>query len=124
MLWIWYVCQTHVSLSLAGLTCLSNSWYLGLGLLPSPSSLSLTCLSDPRFLVSDPCYFGLGWLLTSSDLGLVYFPNYFGFYWLSSPSLLRLACSPYLCYLGLGWLQSSSSLGLTYLLDPCYFRLN
>jgi hypothetical protein len=123
MLWVWYVCQTHVSLSFVGLTCLLDSWYLGLGLLPSPNSLGLTCLSDPlylglnwlpdpSFLVSDPCYFRLGWLPSPSDLGLVYFPNYFGFYWLPSPSLLGLACLPYSCYIGLGWLRSSSSLGL------------
>jgi hypothetical protein len=48
MLWVWYICQTHVSFGLdwlsnpnaLGLVCLLDPYYPGLG------ALGLTCLQD------------------------------------------------------------------------------
>jgi hypothetical protein len=44
------------------LVCLSDSYYLKLSVLPSPSALGLACLPDP-------CYLGLGRVLKSKYLG-------------------------------------------------------
>ena len=79
--------------------CLPNPHYLGLGWLPSPSSLGLVCLRNPSYL--------------GSDL-------------LQSPSSLGLTCLPDLSYLRsdmFGLLQCLSSLDLTCLPDPSYIGL-
>jgi hypothetical protein len=76
-----------------GLACLSNSRYLGLGELRSPSALDLTYFLDPRYI----------------ELGI-----------LSCLSALDLACWQDSRYLGLSKQPRLSALGMICWQDPCY----
>jgi hypothetical protein len=66
--WVWQTWQTHIYLGLAnvylGLTNMSDPLYFGHGWLPSPDSLGLANISDPRllwtWLVATSIHFGLG----------------------------------------------------------------
>jgi len=111
LFWTWLM----VKFKFIGSNMFVRPHYLGLGWLPSSSSLSLVCLSNLRYL-------GFGWLPSPSSLSLSCLPDprYLGLGWMSSQSHLDLTCLPDLNYLELSWLLNSSSLGLTYFSNPFY----